>query len=121
MEEIVIGDLRIAPSESSGPVAQYVWSGRSNDRHPARALAPFFQLVLATAKESGRRVEMHFQKVEHLNSSTISAIVQFIQVSRDKGVPLALVYDEARKWQKLSFDALRAFVKGDALFDVRAV
>jgi hypothetical protein len=60
-------------------------------------------------------IELHFEKLEHFNSSTITSIIQLIQDSRARGVKLVLVYDEALKWQKLSFDALRVFARDDLL------
>ena len=41
--------------------------------------------------------------------------------SGENGVPLILVYDSKRKWQQLSFDALRIFVLQDQLLELRAV
>jgi hypothetical protein len=116
MENLIVGDLRIEAFET-GPAApvQLLWKGKSNDRHPSKVLAPYFGTVLATAGTRRVPVELHFEKLDHFNSSTITSIIQLIQDSRARGIKLIIVYDQALKWQKLSFDALRVFAKDDLL------
>jgi hypothetical protein len=114
MQGLVVGDLRIEALEASTAV-QLLWKGKSNNRHPGEALAPYFRDVLATAATRKVPVELHFEKLEHFNSSTITSIIQLIQDSRARAIKLVLVYDEALKWQKLSFDALRVFARDDLL------
>lgn len=119
MENLVAGDLRIevvdAPGPGGGGPIQLVWKGKSNDRHPAKILSPYFRSVLLAAGERKVAVEMHFENLDHFNSSTITSIIQAIQDARGNGVKLVIVYDQALKWQKLSFDALRVFAKDDLL------
>jgi hypothetical protein len=116
MQGLVVGDLRIEALENEASTAvQLLWKGKSNNRHPGEALAPYFREVLATAAMRKLPIELHFEKLEHFNSSTITSIIQLIQDSRARGVKLVLVYDEALKWQKLSFDALRVFARDDLL------
>jgi hypothetical protein len=116
MENLVAGDLRIdlVDVSSSGPI-QLMWRGKSNDRQPGKILSPYFRSVLAAAGERKVPVEMHFEQLDHFNSSTITSIIQAIQDARGNGVKLVIVYDQALKWQKLSFDALRVFAKDDLL------
>jgi hypothetical protein len=45
---------------------------------------------------------------------------EFIQEARQRGVRLVMIYNEAVKWQKLSFNALRVFTK-DAWLELRSV
>jgi hypothetical protein len=116
MQSLIVGDLRIEALEHSTPPAvQLLWKGKSNERHPSEALAPYFREVLAAADIRKLIVELHFEKLEHFNSSTITSIIQLIQDSRARSIKLVLVYDQALKWQKLSFDALRVFAKDDLL------
>ncbi|HEY4240840.1 MAG TPA: hypothetical protein VGM88_13550 [Kofleriaceae bacterium] len=116
MESLIVGDLRIEALQSAptAPV-QLLWRGKSNNRHPGEALGPYFKDVLAAAGTSKVPVELHFEKLDHFNSSTITAIIQLIQESRARGIKLVLVYDQSLKWQKLSFDALKVFAKDDLL------
>ena len=116
MQGLVVGDLRIEALESeASPAVQLLWKGKSNNRHPGEALAPYFREVLATASLRRVPVELHFEQLEHFNSSTITSIIQLIQDSRARSIKLILVYDQALKWQKLSFDALRVFARDDLL------
>jgi hypothetical protein len=120
MQSLIVGDLRIEALEDCAPPAvQLLWKGKSNERHPGEALAPYFREVLATAGTRKLPVELHFEKLEHFNSSTITSIIQLIQDSRARAIKLVLVYDQALKWQKLSFDALRVFAK-DELLELRS-
>ena len=114
MQGLVVGDLRIEALEASTAV-QLLWKGKSNNRHPGEALAPYFRDVLATAAMRKVPVELHFEKLEHFNSSTITALIQLIQDARARAIRLVLFYDKALKWQKLSFDALRVFARDDLL------
>ncbi|HET9625657.1 MAG TPA: hypothetical protein VFP84_30035 [Kofleriaceae bacterium] len=97
------------------PALQLLWKGKSNSRHPLEMLTPYFRDVLAAAAARGLPLELHFEKLEHFNSSTITSIIKLIQDARLRAVKLVLVYDSALKWQKLSFDALRVFAKDDLL------
>jgi hypothetical protein len=120
MQSLIVGDLRIEALQDEGASAvQLLWKGKSNNRHPGEALAPYFRSVLATVASRRVPLELHFEKLEHFNSSTISSIILLIQESRSRSVKLVLVYDQGLKWQKLSFDALRVFASDD-LLELRA-
>jgi hypothetical protein len=120
MQSLTVGDLRIEALEDEASASvRLLWKGKSNNRHPGDALAPYFREVLATAGTRRVALELHFEDLEHFNSSTITSIIQLIQDSRARSVKLILVYDQALKWQKLSFDALRVFAK-DELLELRA-
>ncbi len=121
VDGLSFGDLTIeAVDGGQGPV-QLFWSGKSADRYPARILGPYFTAVLGQAARRRAIVELHFERLEHFNSSTVTAIIQVIQEARAANVKLVIVFDQARKWQKLSFDALRVFVKGDDLLQIRSI
>jgi hypothetical protein len=125
MQDLVAGDLHITVEErvAEGVVVGVVliWKGKSDDRHPARILGPYFAAILDHAADRASAVEMHFEELEHLNSSSIASVIRFIQDARARRLRLVLVYNQALKWQKLSFDALRVFVRGadDDLLELR--
>jgi hypothetical protein len=64
---------------------------------------------------------MHFEALEHFNSSTVAALIHLIQEARSRQIPLVFVYNQSLKWQKLSFDAMRVFIKSDGLLQMRSV
>ena len=70
-------------------------------------IAPLFDRALSGARDEGRVLVIHFEKLEYFNSSTIAALVQFIRAVNEAGLGLTVVYDPSQKWQALSFDALR--------------
>jgi hypothetical protein len=119
MEDLVVGDLKIQVLSRPPSTLELLWTGRSNARNPTATLQPFFAQVLTAATEQKLSVELHFERLEHFNSSTITSIIQLIQEARAKGVKLVILFDHGVKWQKLSFDALRVFQKGDGLLELR--
>ena len=124
MQSLIIGDLCIEEMpiiDGAASSIRLLWKGKSNNRNPGEVLAPYFRQLLATASARKVPVELHFEKIEHFNSSTITSIIQLIRDSRERSVRLVLVYNQALKWQKLSFDALRVFVSNkDDLLELRA-
>jgi hypothetical protein len=122
MDTLVANALTIEAAEPAPPEPlTLTWRGKADDRYPDKVLRPFFAQVLARALErGGGGVAMHFEHLDHFNSSTISTLIRCIQDARQKKVKLVLCYNQALKWQKLSFDALRVFAKDD-LLELRAV
>jgi hypothetical protein len=110
------GELTIDPQQSdpSQPIDLF-WRGRSTDRHPARVVVPYVSTILGAAKGQDVAVRLHFETIEHMNSSTITALIQIIQEARARATRLTIVYDRSKTWQKLSFDALGVFVKDDGI------
>ena len=119
VDNLVAGDLRIDVVEDKG-LLRCDWRGRSVEREADLTLRPFFDGLLARAQELSATLEMHFEELDYFNSSTIGALITFIQKARRQKVHLRLVYAGSIKWQTLSFDALRMFEKGDQLFELRA-
>jgi hypothetical protein len=107
---------------AAGATIRLFWKGRSTARNPGELLVPYFQGIFQSAADQGRAtVEMHFERMEHFNSSTVGALIYLIQDARGRQIPLVFVYDQKLKWQKLSFDAMRVFVKSDGLLQMRSV
>jgi len=107
VENMVLGDLG-ASIERAGPSTLEVrLTGRSASREAGRTLAPLFDRLRGDAKAESRSLVLHFEALEYFNSSTIAALVQFIRASQQESVRLTVVYDGGRRWQAMSFDALR--------------
>lgn len=115
---LINGDLTIEVTVIGG-VFSCVWHGKSSERDPAEILRPWFSQLLDTVLVNTGSIEMHFEQIERFNSSTITALIKLIQMCRKHDVHLVMVYDQTLKWQRLSFDALRVFEKGDDLFHLR--
>ena len=119
MNNLQSGDLTIEVAVTPESVFKCTWKGKSNERNPPEILRPWFDALLAAVGQANGTVEMHFEKIEHFNSSTITALIRLIQICRKTNVKLVMVYDQTLKWQRLSFDALRVFEKNDDLFSLR--
>jgi hypothetical protein len=114
LSPLVFGELTIEPrQEAQGGAVDLFWRGKSNDRHPARTVVPYVVEVLAFADQAP--VRLHFETIEHMNSSTIAAIIQIIQEAKARATPLVLVFDASKTWLKLSFEALGVFAKDDGM------
>ena len=121
MESLEAGDLVIEVQAATPPEPmRLVWRGKSNERNPAQLLGPFFAKAIEEATALGVAIEMRFEALDHFNSSTITSLIQLIQDCRRTGTHLVVVYDARVKWQRLSFEALRVFSKGDGLLELRA-
>lgn len=117
----IVGQLHIDLTMPSPGTLRVDWSGRSNERDPARALAPIFDEALARAAMAEAPIEMHFENLEQFNSSTITALIGFVRHAHAEGVPLVLVYDPGLRWQALSFEALRVFERPDGLLRLEPI
>jgi hypothetical protein len=120
MRDLIAGDLTIRVSEPELGRIRLDWQGKSTAREPSKILTPFFETVAERAAQARAGVEMHFEKLEHFNSSTITSLIQYIQNARSRGLPLVVVYDPQLKWQRLSFDALRIFDKNDGILSFKS-
>lgn len=83
------------------------FAGKSASREAGRVLAPTFDAALSQATSERRGLELRFERLEYFNSSTISALVQFIRSAQRAGVPVTVVYDAKQRWQAMSFEALQ--------------
>jgi hypothetical protein len=121
MRDLQSGDLKIEyiPGTPPGPI-QLVWRGKSNDRAPGKFLEPYFFDALDAATSTSGGIEMHFEEIEHFNSSTITAVIRMIEEARRRGVKLSLTYSQTRKWQRISFEPLRVF-SADGFVELKAV
>ncbi len=111
------GALSIDVSRPRPGLLRVDWKGKCNA--PTGALTPFFDDLIREARAAQAEIEMRFEAVEHFDSSTVTALIQLVQRLRDEDVRLTLCYDPRLTWQRLSFDALRVFDRGDGLLSLR--
>jgi hypothetical protein len=111
------GDLALDVSQGPGEV-RVVWTGKSADREPGRFLVPVLAELLERARAAGARLVHDFAALDYMNSSTFTPVVKALDEARRAGVPLVLEYSLARKWQALSFSALRTFETQDGRISI---
>jgi hypothetical protein len=109
--QVVIGELTVRAEREEPRLLSALLTGKSASRDAGRELQPVFERLLATSKEEGRTLVLHFERLDYFNSSTIAALVQFIRTAQQAGVSLVVRYDAALKWQAMSFEALRRALK----------
>jgi hypothetical protein len=121
MHGLVVGNLEIVVEEPAANRIVLRWNGASNSPAECNGLRPFFALALADASSKRARVEMHFEKLTHFNSSTIAEVMRFINDARTRAVCLWLFYDGSLRWQAHNFEAIAALAGPDGLLDVHNV
>lgn len=108
-EQLVVGDLVVDAAQAEDGLVRLDWRGKSTARNPGEQLVPFLARWFDRALERDAQLELHFEDLEHLNSSTISVVVQLLQRLRDEPLALTLRYRGEVSWQRLTFEALRVF------------
>lgn len=120
MQRRVFGDLQIDLDDEAPSAIRLDWRGKSNHRQPDTVLNPFFAEIIRMSLASEKGLEMHFEHLEFFNSSTITAIIQLVKELRDRRLKLTVSFDSRHRWQKIFFDALCIFDKGDGFFTIES-
>jgi hypothetical protein len=107
LDNIVLGELSATFDRADARAVRVRLTGKSSSRDAGKVLTPIFDQALQSASAEGRVLELHFERLEYFNSSTIAALVQFIRTAQAKGIALTVFYDGTQKWQAMSFDALK--------------
>lgn len=118
LKQYVEGELTLELSREGGEI-RLAWSGKSAQREPGRFLMPILAEALERAKAEGLSLALDFTALDYMNSSTFTPVVKALDESRRLSVPVVLEYSLSRKWQSLSFSALRTFETLDGRIKVR--
>ena len=89
------------------------WRGRSSSRQPDLFLVPVLRRALECSEAGRRPVVMDFGAMEYMNSSTFTPLVKMLDQAARGPFHVRLEYSLGRRWQALSFSALRAFATDD--------
>jgi hypothetical protein len=95
--------------QRTGDELRLCWLGKSTERDAEEFLTPVLSEAFEAARAAGAPLVLDFAALEHMNSSTFTPVVKALDVSRRLSVPVVLEYSLARRWQVLSFSALRTF------------
>jgi hypothetical protein len=112
------GELTLELS-NAGRELRLAWQGKSADRDPSRFLVPVLAEAMQMAASTALPLVMDFSGLDYMNSSTFTPVVKALDESRRLAVPVVLEYSLSRKWQALSFSALRTFETLDGRIKVR--
>jgi hypothetical protein len=102
------GELTLELAETPSEL-RLTWLGKSSEREPSHFLVPVLTEALERARAAGLPLVMDFAALEYMNSSTFTPVVKALDESRRLSVSVVLEYSTHRKWQALSFSALRTF------------
>jgi hypothetical protein len=102
------GELTLELAETPTEL-RLTWLGKSSEREPSHFLVPVLTEALERARAAGLPLIMDFSALEYMNSSTFTPVVKALDESRRLSVSVVLEYSTSRKWQALSFSALRTF------------
>jgi hypothetical protein len=117
-ETFVDGPLSLHLFETADAV-RLEWRGMSTAREPGQFLLPILMKTLDIGLQTQKGVVLDFQKVEYLNSSSISPIIRTLEHARRGHSRVCVVYNREQNWQTLSFTALNIFRTPDARIDVQ--
>ncbi len=95
------------------------FTGKSSDREPGRFIMPVLQDAIERARAAKATLVLDFCELEYMNSSTFTPVVKSLAVARAAAISVVLQYSLARKWQALSFSALRTFETLDGRIQVQ--
>ncbi len=79
------------------------WAGAANDRRPKAALTPLFERLLGTK----RYLRFDFCALEHMSSSTLVVVMQFLKELNKRGIGFDLRFDDTAAWQRMTFSQLQ--------------
>ena len=111
-ENFVDKELSLELTESGAEV-RLVWRGKSNEREPGRFLMPVLRAAFGRSQAGKKPLALDFTSLEYMNSSTFAPLVKLLDEASRDGGRVQLEFSHGRRWQALSFSALRAFETPD--------
>ena len=120
MENFTAGLLKMEARENEipGPI-QILWTGRSTDRNPGKLFGPYLSGAIALAAARKVAIEMHFERLEYFNSSTISAILALINEAQRHKVKMIMTFDPSLGWQAMNFATMNQIFAGNEYLELR--
>ncbi|MBT8371478.1 MAG: hypothetical protein KJO34_10980 [Deltaproteobacteria bacterium] len=97
------------------------WSGKSVDLNPSKFIAPLLTQLLERNSGIKKILILDFQKLDYMNSSTITPIIKILERAKRGKIRLVVKYNRLLKWQDLSFSALKIFQTKDKRVEIRGV
>lgn len=112
--------LRIEVTDNP-EVIEVRWFGKSDQRNPNQFIVPIMQEVLKVGLDSKKQIVWNFVELDYMNSSTITPIIKSLEQAKRSSNRVRVLYNRAKKWQDLSFSALRIFETKDGRIEVAGV
>ncbi|ALO25264.1 MULTISPECIES: hypothetical protein [Leptospira] len=94
------------------------WLGKSVQRNPSQFIIPTLSNVMKRGSDQHKAVIWDFRELEYMNSSTITPVIKTLEMIKKGNGKVKLIYNKTKKWQDLSFSALRIFETKDGRIQV---
>ncbi len=94
------------------------WLGKSVQRNPSQFIIPTLSDVMKRGTDENKTVVWDFRQLEYMNSSTITPVIKTLETVKKGSGKVRLIYNKTKKWQDLSFSALRIFETKDGRIQV---
>ena len=107
MSNLKDNNLEITFQEGSKNIL--TWIGKSEARDPSSVINPYLKEIFEKFK--GKNLEIKFEKLQYMNSSTVPPIIQLIKDLEENSITSKITYDKSSKWQVASFKALETIVR----------
>jgi hypothetical protein len=104
MEDLVAGNLKVTVV-AQGESVKVCLLGESDGRAMGEALGPYLKRLAGSCR--AKTVQIDFAKLDYMNSSTLTPIVQFLQLLSDTALRVTVRYRSDLQWQATSFRAMR--------------
>lgn len=112
--------LRIEIKEGDESI-EVNWFGKSDQRNPNQFIVPIMQDVLRSAQDAKKQIIWNFVDLDYMNSSTITPIIKSLEQAKRGANRVRVLYNRTKKWQDLSFSALRIFETKDGRIEVAGI
>ncbi|MDH5721083.1 MAG: hypothetical protein OEZ13_10805 [Spirochaetia bacterium] len=100
--------------EEKPDVIEIHFIGRSTDREPGTFLNPIFNELL----DKNKKILMNFNKMEYMNSSTITPILKVLDKVKNTTREIKIIYPKDLRWLELTFSALEIFQTDDKRIEI---
>ena len=97
------------------------WLGKSIERTPGDFLNPILVDFVDESERKGKELVLDFCRFAYMNSSTIMTVSKVLEIGRDRGCKIHVLYNKELSWQKLSFSALRIFQTSDQRIRIEGI
>lgn len=119
-ESYVSNSLKIEIQENRDSITTY-WTGKSIDRNPSQFINPILVKLVNRSNENNKRIVFDFQKLDYMNSSTITPLIKILERANKGKMNVTVQYNKLLKWQDLSFSALKIFQTKDKRVEIRGI
>ncbi len=95
-----------------------LWQGKSTERNPSNFLNPILSDTLSKGASEEKKIILDFRELEFMNSSTVTPVAKMLEQGKKGSNSITIYYNKTKKWQELSFSALKIFETDDGRISV---